>query len=215
MNKKLFIFDLDGTLVNTVGGLNKSLNHAFYKNGLPLTDINRTAHAIGNGILITIRRLVPSGTSEQTIMNCLSDFRDYYKTHYMDDSFPYDGMFETLKELKKHGLKLAVATNKLDEIAKQMIKEMFPNIFDIIIGDSTLFNKKPDPMIINHITSYFNLNKEETIYIGDSEVDKESADNAGVDLILVDYGFHRFDDFYSIKAKHISKPHELLNCVKI
>ncbi len=210
MNKKLFIFDLDGTLVNTVGGLTYSLNLAFRKNALPEVNVNQTSKAIGNGILITIRRLVPNDTSEETIQKCFRDFREFYKMHYMVETVPYTGMLRTLRALKTRGYKLAVATNKLDEIAKEMLSTMFPDIFDMIVGDSPLFPKKPDPAIINHIVASFHVSKEETVYIGDSEVDVESAANAGVDLILVDYGFHRSEDFLKIKAKHISKPQELL-----
>ena len=212
MNKKLLIFDLDGTLVNTVGGLNKSLNYAFNKNGLPSRSVEHTAKAIGNGIVITIKRSVPENTSQEVLDQILLDFRFHYKTHYLDNSYPYIGMKETLLTLKSSGHLLAVATNKLDEIAKKMLNELFPDIFDIIQGDCPEFKKKPNPEIINHVVKTLGVDKSDVLYIGDSEVDIESARNAAVDFVLCDYGFHRSDEFLSYKnAKHIKEPKDLLS----
>ena len=149
-----------------------------------------------------------------SLLQCLyyvKDFREYYKEHYLDNSFRYDGMLETLKTLKERGYKLAVATNKLDEIAKKMIDYLYPNIFDIVQGDLPNLPKKPDPTIINNILKELGVDKEKTIYIGDSEVDILSANNAGVKLVLADYGFHREAEFLNYKNTiHIRKPIDLL-----
>ena len=210
MESQLLIFDLDGTLVNTVVDLNNGINYALNKNGYPSRSVDHTAHAIGNGIYITILRSLPS-EDEEAAKICLKDFRDYYKEHYLDNSFRYDEMLETLKTLKERGYKLAVATNKLDEIAKKMIDYLYPNIFDIIQGDLPNLPKKPDPTIINNILKELGVDKEKTTYIGDSEVDILSAKNAGVKLVLADYGFHREAEFLNYKnAIHIRKPIDLL-----
>ncbi len=211
MNKKLIIFDLDGTLVNTVKDLNTAINYSLNKNGYPLVSEAHTSKAIGNGIRITLKRSIPKDVSENVLDKVLSDFRGYYKDHYLDYSLPYEGMVETLKELKSRGYLLAVATNKLESIAKDMIEKLYPNIFDIIVGDDLHCPKKPNPFIINKVLSSLTIQKEDTIYVGDSEVDIESAKNAQVDLLLVDYGFHRSEEYISLSEQHIKYPKQLLN----
>ena len=210
MDKKLFIFDLDGTLVNTVVDLNNGINYALNKNGYPSKSVDHTAHAIGNGIFITILRSLPT-KDEEAARICLKDFREFYRNHFLDHSFAYPGMKETLRKIKNSGALLAVATNKLDEIAKKMINTLYPGVFDMIQGDLPNLPKKPDPAIINYIIKELGVDKEKTTYIGDSEVDILSAKNAGVDLVLVDYGFHHTDEFLNNNnGPHISEPSELL-----
>ena len=210
MEKKLLIFDLDGTLVNTVEDLNNGINYALNKNGYPSRSVDHTAHAIGNGIFVTILRSLPY-EDEAAAKICLKDFRNFYKEHYLDNSFAYIGMKDALIKLKERGYLLAVATNKLDEIAKKMIDRLYPNIFDIVQGDSPYLPKKPDPTIINQVIDDLGVNKTKTTYIGDSEVDIQTAKNAEVDLILVDYGFHRSKSFLCDESgRHIKEPRELL-----
>ena len=194
MNKKLLIFDLDGTLVNTVKDLNSGINYALTKNGYPRRSIKHTSKAIGNGIYITILRSLPS-EDESAGKKCLIDFRNYYRNHYLDNSKRYSGMLMALRNLKRKGYLLAVATNKLDEIANKMIEELYPKIFDMVLGDKEGLEKKPNPAMINLIIKQLDVNKKEVTYIGDSEVDILSASNAGVKLVL---------------AIHIRKPIDVL-----
>ena len=120
-------------------------------------------------------------------------------------------MLMALRNLKRKGYFLAVATNKLDEIANKMIEELYPEIFDMVLGDKEGLEKKPNPAMINLIIKQLDVNKKEVTYIGDSEVDILSASNAGVKLVLADYGFHREDEFLKFKkAIHIRKPIDLL-----
>ena len=211
MEKSLLIFDLDGTLVNTVIDLNNGINYALKKNGFPTRSVNHTSKAIGNGIYITILRSLPT-KDEESAKKCLVDFRDYYKNHYQDNSKRYKGMLSTLKVLKRKGYYLAVATNKLDEIANKLISELYPNIFDMVVGDRMDLPKKPDPAVINYVINKLEINKKEVTYIGDSEVDILSANNAEVKLVLVDYGFHRSEEYLSNNSgPHIKKPRDLLS----
>ena len=211
MRDKLIIFDLDGTLVNTVKDLNSGINYALSKNGFPTRDINHTSKAIGNGIFITILRSLPS-EDEADAKKCLADFREYYRKHYLDNSKRYSGMLMTLRKLKRKGYLLAVATNKLDEIANKLISELYPNIFDMVVGDRMDLPKKPDPAVINYVINKLEINKKEVTYIGDSEVDILSANNAEVKLVLVDYGFHRSEEYLSNNSgPHIKKPSDLLS----
>ena len=210
MEKKLYIFDLDGTLVDTVVDLNAGINYALNKHGYPTRSVEHTAHAIGNGIFVTLLRSLPLEDPEAA-NKLLPDFRAYYREHYLDNSVRYRGMLNTLKTLKKQGHLLAVATNKLNEIAQNMINTLYPNIFDIIQGDEDNLPKKPDPTIINSIIQDLVIEKENVIYVGDSEVDILTARNAEIQLVLVDYGFHRSDEFLSDNSGvHIKRPHRLL-----
>ena len=212
VKNKLFIFDLDGTLVNTVVDLNAAINHGLKNNNFPTVSVEYTAKAIGNGIAITIWRSLPEGTSEEAHKRVLSDFRKYYREHYLDNSKPYPEMVETLTLLKNRGYLLAVATNKLDEIATKMINALFPNIFDLIQGDLPEFPKKPDPYLLNKVINKLGVDKSDVVYVGDSEVDIETAINAGVKLILVDYGYHRTEKFLKdSRGLHIKSPKELLD----
>lgn len=210
MEKKLYIFDLDGTLVNTVLDLNAGINYALNKHGYPSKSVDHTAHAIGNGIFVTLLRSLPIEDPE-IAKELVSDFRAYYREHYLDNSVRYRGMLNTLKALKKNGCFLAVSTNKLDEIAKSMVSALYPDIFDAIQGDTGEAPIKPDPASINNIINMFQVDKENTIYVGDSEVDISTAINADVKLVLVDYGFHRSEDFLNDKSGiHIKRPNQLL-----
>ena len=135
MQKKLLIFDLDGTLVDTVVDLNASINHALKKYHFDTKSVEHTAKAIGNGISITLFRSLPEDVDPKKHEKVLKAFRKHYKHHFLDNSKAYPGMIETLRRLKDKGFLLAVATNKLDEISKKMINKLYPNIFDIIQGD--------------------------------------------------------------------------------
>lgn len=212
---KLIIFDLDGTLVNTVVDLNAGINYALEKNGYPTQPVEHTAHAIGNGIAITIARSLPEDASEEVKTQVLKYFREYYKDHYLDNSTIYPGMTNVLTLLKENGHKLAVATNKLDQIAREMINTLYPNIFDYIQGDISEFPKKPDPFLLRTVIQHFGIDRSDVVYVGDSEVDVLTAKNANVRLILVDYGFHRSNDFlYDYSGIHIKSPNELLDVIK-
>ena len=211
MQHKLFIFDLDGTLVNTVKDLNAGINYVLKKNGYPTKSVKHTAQAIGNGIFKTILRSLPN-EDDEVAKKCLIDFRDYYSNHYLDNSKRYRGMLTALTMLKKQGILLAVATNKLDRVARDMVNTLYPDLFDLIYGDTLDSPIKPDPAVINKIIKELNIGRRNVYYIGDSEVDIETAYNAKVKLILVDYGFHRSDKFLSNNSGiHIQKPKELLD----
>ena len=212
---KLIIFDLDGTLVNTVIDLNAGINYALKKNGFPTKRVEQTSKAIGNGIAITIARSLPKDVTDEAKARVLKDFREYYKDHYLDNSTIYSGMINVLKRLKEQGHKLAVATNKLDEIAKQMINALYPNFFDYVQGDIPELPKKPDPYLLKTVISKFDVDNSEVIYVGDSEVDVLTAKNAGVKVILADYGYHHDEEFYKENSgHHIKHPNELLDVIE-
>ena len=209
MEKKLFIFDLDGTLADTVIDLNAAINYSLTKNGYPTRSVEYTRKAIGNGVFVAILRSLPLEDPD-IAKKCLIDFQVYYKDHYLDNSIRYRGMLNTLKELKKRGYLLAVATNKINDIAQEMINKLYPHIFKMVVGDIDGYPKKPDPTVINEIISRLDVSKENVTYIGDSEVDILTAKNAEINLVLVDYGYYRSEEYLSDNSGiHIKKPEKL------
>lgn len=212
VKNKLFIFDLDGTLVNTAIDLNAAINYGLKNNNFPTVSVRHTKKAIGNGIAVAVSRSLPEDASIEEHKRVLSDFRKYYREHYLDNSKSYPKMVKTLTKLKNNGYLLAVATNKIDEVATIMINTLFPNIFDFVQGDLPETPKKPDPYLLNKVINKFGVDRSDVTYVGDSEVDIETAINAGVKLILVDYGYHRSEEFLKDnQGLHINSPEELLD----
>lgn len=189
MNKKALIFDLDGTLINTVGDLNTAVNYALKHFNFPLRSIEQTTNDIGNGVSKLIERSLPKENISTHHKETLEIFRNYYREHYFDSSFPYNNVKETLINLKNKGYVLGVVTNKFDEGAKKLMEHYFKGIFDVVIGETPLLPKKPDPAMLNKAIDILNINKEDVIYLGDTEIDYETANNANVDVILVTYGY--------------------------
>lgn len=190
MNKKrLLIFDLDGTLINTVKDLNVATNYALEKLGYPLRTVKNTTDDIGNGVAKLIERSIPDGINNKDYSECLATFKTYYKAHYFENSFPYDGVKDTLVKLKERGYLLAVVSNKFDEGAKKLINFYLPNIFDRIQGSIPELGYKPSPDLVNKVLSELCVSNNDALYIGDTNVDYETATNSKLDCVLVSYGY--------------------------
>lgn len=189
MKKKLLIFDLDGTLVNTVKDLNIATNYALEKLGYPLRTIENTTHDIGNGVAKLIERSIPGGTSNPDYPNCLAIFKEYYKAHYFENSIPYPEVKNTLIRLQETGYLLAVVSNKFDEGAKKLVTYFFPNLFSRIQGALPNLPNKPSRDLVDKVLSELNIDRKDALYIGDTEVDYQTAANAEVDCYLVSYGY--------------------------
>lgn len=189
MYKKLIIFDLDGTLLNTLADLHRSVNFALESEGLPGRSMEEVRSFVGNGILNLVRRSVPSGTDERKTLRVFEAFRGHYALHSMDSTTAYDGIAELLEKLKASGCRLGVVSNKADAAAKPIIAHYFPGIFDCVVGERRGVRKKPAPDSVLEIMQTSGCNPEESVYIGDSEVDILTAKNAGCDCIAVSWGF--------------------------
>lgn len=187
--KKLLIFDLDGTLLDTLTDLQNSVNFAISKFGFPLKTREDVRKAIGNGVAKLIARSIPENEANPHYFECLDIFKKHYAEHYFENTFPYDGMVEVINKLKQMGYKTAVATNKIDRLGKELIEVHFPGGFDYVLGDIDGVPKKPAPDMINNILKHFGLNKENAMYIGDTNVDEETALNSELDYVLVTYGY--------------------------
>lgn len=186
---KLILFDLDGTLMNTLEDLTDSTNHILTINNFPTRTIEEIRNFVGNGIRKLIERAVPENTSESIIEKCYQEMIIYYKEHSLIKTSPYPGVTELIKSLRLKGIKIGIITNKAQNSADVIVDKFFKNSIDLVIGDNNKFPLKPNPDSINEVIKYFNVSKNETIYIGDSEVDLLTGKNADVKTIAVLWGF--------------------------
>ena len=208
---KLFVFDLDGTLLDTLEDLKDSLNYALEKSGYPTRSLEDVRRFVGNGIRKLMERGVPDGTENSAIDNVHKDFTKHYAVHCADKTKPYDGILELLHTLRAAGCKTAVVSNKADYAVQELCGQYFDGLFDFAIGERKDIQKKPAPDAVYEVLRQLNMEKSHSVYIGDSEVDIETARNAGMDSIIVDWGF-RDREFLLEKGAEIiiSKPEEIL-----
>lgn len=189
--KRLVIFDLDGTLLNTIADLAQSTNHALATLGYPTHDLSAYPFMVGNGINKLFERALPEGAkSEANILRMRAAFIPYYDLHNTDLSTPYPGIPELLTQLHQQGVKLAVASNKYQAATQQLIAHYFPTIpFSSILGQREGIPVKPDPQIVHQIMSESGVSASEVLYVGDSGVDMQTAKNAVVTACGVTWGF--------------------------
>lgn len=187
--KKLIIFDLDGTLIDTLEDLKNAVNYGLKIGNYPKKNREDVRKAIGNGVAILVSRCIPNGMDNPDYQSALSEFRKYYSIHHSDNTQPYPGVKEILINLKSNGCKLAVATNKLIDISRVLIESMYPGLFDYIQGDEPGMDRKPAPMMLDSLCQRFGIDKKDTFYVGDTNVDMQTAVNAKVDYVLVTYGY--------------------------
>ncbi len=214
---KLAIFDLDGTLVNSLEDLADAVNYALRKNGFPEHETDEYRYLVGNGLAILIKRALPDGfCNEETETAIKSDFDFYYNNHYCSKTKPYDGILELLKTLKENGIKLAVASNKPDTFAKIIVEHFFKDTFDFVSGKTDSIPKKPAPDIVFKIIEELGVDKKNCIFAGDSDVDVLTAKNAGIISAGCLWGFRDFDELNKAGADYIlSKPCEMLEVFNI
>lgn len=188
---KLVIFDLDGTLLNTIADLAKSTNYALAQNGFPTHEVEAYNFFVGNGINKLFERALPEGQkTTENVLKIRETFLPYYDAHDSDESTLYPGIEELLVNLQKKGVKLAVASNKYHSATVRLIDHFFPNIeFVKVFGHRDGVNPKPDPTVVLDILKEANIDKAETLYVGDSGVDMQTAKNAGVASVGVTWGF--------------------------
>lgn len=183
------IFDLDGTLLNTLGDLADAVNAAIVPRGLAPATTEQVRQRVGNGIRNLILRSMPEGTPDAEIDACLAEFRAHYNDHMMNRTVPYDGVADVLRALKAAGLRIAVLSNKYDPASKALIAHYFPGLVDLTFGERPGVLRKPDPTSCREVMETLGASPEETVYIGDSAVDMNTAKNAGVFSIGVTWGF--------------------------
>lgn len=187
--KNTVIFDLDGTLLNTLDDLADSVNYALGECGMPPRTVEEVKGFVGNGIVKLIERAVPPNTKKEDFDKCYALFCDYYKEHMEDKTRPYEGVNGLLKKLKAKGFKTAVVTNKAEFAAVDLCKRMFGAGLDLTVGSCTDRPNKPAPDGVFYALSALGSKKEEAVFVGDSDVDILTAKNAQLDCIGVLWGF--------------------------
>jgi len=214
------IFDLDGTLLNTLDDLHKSVCHALKEAGLHTTDKKDTRRYLGNGIKNLIFKSVEQvkpDADETVKTQVLNLFRTYYVAHSLDETAPYEGIHDLLVQCQKKGFYTAIVSNKLDKAVKDLYKAFFINYIDFALGETTHVKRKPAPDMVDEAIRQLslihktNIKKEECLYIGDSEVDLKTAENAGLRCLAVSWGFRDKDWLEECGAKYIAnQPEEVL-----
>lgn len=202
------IFDLDGTLLNTLDDLHAAVCHALDQNGLPSRTLSEVREFVGNGIRLLIERAVPCGTDPSLTDAVFESFKKYYGEHCEDNTRPYDGITELLKKLKSDGVKCAIVSNKADFAVKKLSEHYFGELIAAAIGERAGIPKKPAPdSVFDAVRA---LGAHHPVYVGDSEVDVATAKNASVHGSFVDWGFRSREVLSAAGAEEISStPAEL------
>lgn len=209
---KAVIFDLDGTILNTLDDLADSANHVLASHGYPVHPTEQYKTFVGNGIPKLIENILPSGLSPDKFQITLNEFQHYYDLHKEDKTSPYTGIIEMLETLKHNGLKTCVLSNKQHDLSVKIVTHYFGNeVFDIIQGKSEQFPTKPDPASCNYLISKLNIDKRDILYVGDSNVDMQTGKNAGLKKCGVSWGFRSVEELTAAGADYIAHtPQDIL-----
>lgn len=207
------IFDLDGTLMDTLEDLADAVNEILSRNGYPVRTIREVRRIVGNGLRQTLTLCLPEGTKQEVVDRLLPEFASYYQENCQIKTKPYDGIEDTLRGLSARGFKLAIVSNKRDEAVKKLNREYFAEYVRVAIGEneSAGIRKKPAPDTVYQALRELGSSREQAVYVGDSEVDRMTAENAGLPCVSVDWGFRDREELEKLKpAWLISRPEELL-----
>lgn len=213
----IIIFDLDGTLINTIDDLGQACNYALSACGFPTHKIEDYPRLVGNGINKLIERALPEKLrQEETVMQVREYFVPYYDEHNCDYTRPYEGIPQLLKTLKEQGHYLAVASNKYQAATEKIVAQLFPGIFDIVLGERENIARKPDPQIVYDILSTLNtqLSTTNCLYIGDSLVDAATARAANLPFVACTWGFCTREQLLTVTPDHmVNHPLEILTLI--
>ncbi len=189
MKYKAVIFDMDGTTLDTLEDLLGALNHTLGRFGFPLHDLREMRGYVGNGIRRQIEQGAPAGTPAETIDRMLPVFMEYYKVHGAEHTHPYEGIPELLRHLRDRGIRTAIVSNKADVSVRRLTEVYFPGLFEVSVGEKEGVRRKPAPDSVLEVLRIMGLSVSDAVYVGDSEVDIQTADRAGMDRIIVGWGF--------------------------
>lgn len=219
MNKKdTVVFDLDGTLLDTLEDLKNSVNYAMRHFDYPERTLDEVRRFVGNGIMLLIQRAIPGGKDDPNFEEAFALFKEHYGKHCNDTTKPYEGIMELLHILKEHNIKIAIVSNKADFAVKELNEIYFKGMISVAIGEkeSEGIRKKPAPDTVREALKELGSTAEGSVYVGDSDVDIETARNSGMDEILCDWGFRGEEFLKEHGAKIIIKnPEEILTLIGV
>ena len=210
------IFDLDGTLLDTLQDLCDSVNYIMTNIGHRNREVKEVRSFLGNGASTLLKKCLSSDLQEEEFVKVLDEYKVYYQINMHNKTVPYPGILELLQELKDRGYKLAIVSNKQDEAVKVLTEKYFKGLIHTAAGESVAIKRKPAPDTIYKAIEELGSKKEDAIYVGDSEVDSEAARNAGIPCVLVTWGFRDREDLEKEKPDYIiDSASELLNILNI
>ena len=210
---KTYIFDLDGTLLDTLNDLHASCNYALRTHGMPERSLEEVRQFVGNGVKKLMERAIPDGLDNPLFEETLQTFRQHYLLHNLDTTLPYPGIMEMLRQLKEQGKRIAVVSNKFYAATQELCKHFFGDTIQVAIGEREDIKKKPAPDTVLEALRQLQVTRQDAVYVGDSEVDVETARNSGIPCISVLWGFRSKSFLLSHGATtFIETPSELTNC---
>ena len=211
---KAIVFDLDGTLLDTLADLAASTNYALRSCGMPEHSIDDVRRFVGNGVRMLMTRAVPDGESNPRFDEAFSVFRQHYMQHCLDTTCPYPGIMDALARLKEKGIMLAIVSNKMQAATEELRQHFFSQYIDVAIGESAAIRKKPAPDTVNEALRLLGISHDEAIYVGDSDVDIDTARAAMMPCASVLWGFRDRQFLLNHGATRLlSSPEELLSLV--
>ncbi|VEU80469.1 HAD family hydrolase [Haploplasma axanthum] len=209
------IFDLDGTLLDSVTDIMNSLNKILGKYDYELKNYQEVRSYLGNGAQKLVERSIPSEKDREVLNRIVSEYNDYYKKNSNIDTKPYDGIMELLEYLKNHNYKTAITSNKIQEGVTSLNNDTFKGLIDVAIGERVGLKLKPNPDMIYLALKELNLNADEVLYVGDTEVDLLTAQNAKLKSIAVTWGFRDYEVLADLNPNYIvNEPKEIINILK-
>lgn len=207
-----YVFDLDGTLLSTLNDLAASTNYALRTHGMPEHSVDDVRLFVGNGVKKLMERAIPNGLSNPDFEATYADFRKHYMEHSLDTTQPYPGIMEVLAELKRRGKHIAVVSNKFYAATQDLCRHFFGSYVEVAIGERETIRKKPAPDTVIEALRQLGVGKDGAVYIGDSDVDIETARNSGLPCISVLWGFRDKEFLIEHGATTlITEPLQLLN----
>lgn len=212
---KAIIFDMDGTILNTIDDITTSVNYALKQYDLPLKEVADVKLAVGNGAKKLIARIIPDSFNHPNFDAIYQTYQTYYDNHRMIKTAPYDGILSLIRQLKKDGYHLAVVSNKHDYLVKSLNHQLFEGLFEIAIGETKERPLKPAPDVLFDTLNMLNITVNEALFVGDSNVDIITAKNAKMCSVGVTWGFRGYDELHKEGANYIiDEPEELLQVIK-
>lgn len=201
--KKTLLFDLDGTLLNTLKDLQISTNFALNCYNFPQKSLEEVRNSVGNGLKMLIRRSLPSDTEEAMVDAVLSKMKEHYRLHCHDETMPYEGVTELLQRLHAEGFRMAIVSNKAAAMVQELHRVFFPDTIAVFVGETEHVRRKPAPDMVFAALRQLSAERDDAVYIGDSEVDVETAKNAGLPCLSVGWGFRSEAELQAAGAERV------------